>query len=173
MKKPSLNLSSLIIIIFFLISSSYSNEKSIIEGKAVVVDGDTIKINNEIIRFGGIDAPESYYRGKKQFCIKDNNKVFCGNISKEKLKDKIRNNLLICKTELNKDRYKRLIGECFINDESLSVFMVKNGYAFDWPRYSKGKYIKEQEYAKENSLGFWSMKFEYPWIWRKKVRENK
>ena len=84
--------------------------------------------------------------------------------------EKIGSNSLNCKIEKNKDKYKRLIGECFIKYESLSVFMVKNGYAFDWPRYSKGKFAKNQEYAKINKLGFWNMKFEYPWIWRKKVR---
>ena len=134
MKKLNLNLSSLIIIILFFISFSYSDENNITKGKAIVVDGDTIKINGEQIRFGGIDAPESYYRGKKQTCIKDNKKVFCGQISKEKLIEKIRNNSLNCKIEKNKDRYKRLVGECFIKEESLSVFMVRNGYAFDWPR---------------------------------------
>ncbi len=173
MKKLSLNLSSFIIIILFSISFSYSDENNITKGKAIVIDGDTIKIKDEQIRFGGIDAPESYYRGKKQTCIKDNKKVFCGQISKEKLIEKIRNNSLNCKIEKNKDRYKRLVGECFIKEESLSVFMVRNGYAFDWPRYSKGKFAKDQEYAKMNKLGLWNMKFEYPWEWRKKIRKNK
>ena len=80
MKKLSLNLSSLIIIILFSISFSYSEEKNIIEGKAIVVDGDTIKIKGEKIRFGGIDAPESYYKGKKQTCIEDNKKVLRKNL---------------------------------------------------------------------------------------------
>ena len=92
MKKLSLTFSRLIIIFLFFISFSYSDEKNIIEGKAIVVDGDTVKIKTEKIRFGGIDAPESYYKGKKQTCIKDNKKVFCGQISKEKLTEKIGNN---------------------------------------------------------------------------------
>ena len=73
----------------------------------------------------------------------------------------------------NKDIYKRLVGECFIKEESLSVFMVRNGYAFDWPYYSERKFANDQEYAKMNKLGIWNMNFEYPWIWRKKVREKK
>ena len=170
MKKLSLILSSLAIVILFSFSFSYSDEKNIIKGDAIVVDGDTIKIDGKKIRFGGIDAPESYFKGKKQTCIEDNKEVFCGQISKNKLKEKIGSNSLNCKIEKNKDKYKRLIGECFIKDESLSVFMVRNGYAFDWPRYSKGKFAKNQEHAKINKLGFWNMKFEYPWIWRKKVR---
>ncbi len=173
MKKLSLILSRIIIIILFFFSSSYSDEKNIIKGKAIVVDGDTIKIKGEQIRFGGIDAPESYYRGKKQTCIENNKKIFCGQISKDKLIEKIGNNSINCKIEKNKDKYKRSVGECFIKKESLSVFMVRNGYAFDWPYYSKRKFAKDQEYAKINKLGFWNMKFEYPWKWKKKVREKK
>ena len=173
MKKQSLTLSSFIIIILLFISFSYSGEKNITKGKVIVVDGDTIKIKGEQIRFGGIDAPESYYRGKKQICIEDNKKVFCGQISKDKLIEKIGNNSVNCKIEKNKDKYKRSVGECFIKDESLSVFMVRNGYALDWPHYSKGKFANDQEYAKMNKLGIWNMKFEYPWIWKKKVSEKK
>ena len=172
MKKPSLTLNSLILIILFSFSFSYSDEKNIARGKAIVMDGDTIKINGEKIRFGGIDAPESYFMGKKQTCIEDNKEIFCGQISKDKLIEKIGNNSVNCKVE-NKDKYKRSVGECFIKEESLSVFMVKNGYAFDWPYYSKGKFAKDQEYAKLNNFGIWNMKFEYPWIWRKKVRGKK
>ena len=173
MKKLSLTLSSLIIIILISCSFSYSDEKNIINGNTIVVDGDTIKINGKKIRFGGIDAPESYFKGKKQTCVEDNKEVFCGQISKDKLIEKIGTNSVKCKIEKNKDKYKRLIGECFIKRESLSIFMVRNGYAFDWPYYSKGKFAKDQQYAKKNKLGFWNMRFEYPWIWKKKVREKK
>ena len=29
------------------------------------------------------------------------------------------------------------------------------------------KFIKDEEFAKENKLGMWSMKFQYPWDFRK------
>tara|TARA_Y100001936_G_C15641062_1_gene441482 strand:- start:30 stop:545 length:516 start_codon:yes stop_codon:yes gene_type:complete len=171
MRKLNLNLSSVLILILFLISFAHSIENNVTKGQAIVIDGDTIKINNERIRFGGIDAPESYYKGKKQTCVQENKEVFCGQISKNALIKKIGNNSLNCKIEKNKDKYKRLIGECFILDESLSVFMVRNGYAFDWPYYSKGKFAKDQEYAKKNKLGIWNMKFDYPWVWKKKINK--
>ena len=86
--------------------------------------------------------------------------------------EKIGNNSVNCKVE-NIDKFKRLVGECFIKEESLSVFMVRNGYAFDWPYYSKGKFANDQEYAKMHKLGFWNMKFEYPWEWKEKIKKNK
>ena len=133
-----------------------------------VVDGDTIDLNGEKIRFSGIDAPESYYRGKKQFCYLNEEKIDCGNLSKLKLKEKIGANPISCEREKDKDFFGRTVAECFVNDESLSKILVKNGYAFDYPKYSKKKYAEDQEYAKTNKLGLWSMKFEYPWDWRKK-----
>ena len=53
-----------------------------------------------------------------------------------------------------------------LNGESLSSFLVRSGYAFAYRKYSK-KFIKDEEFAKENKLGMWSMEFEYPWDFRK------
>ena len=159
---------SISLIFFFLTYNDVkSQELEIIEGKAIVVDGDTIKINNEKIRFSGIDAPESYYKGRKQFCLTGEEKISCGKLSKIFLIEKIANQKVKCEIEVKTDRYKRKLGECFVKDKSLSRILVKNGYAFDYPRYSKKKYSIEQEYAKKNSLGLWSMKFEFPWDFRK------
>ena len=171
MKKQKLILISFFFF-FSYINFSLSSDQvdNVITGKPKVTDGDTIKINNKNIRFSGIDAPESYFFGKKQSCILNNIKILCGNLSKEKLVEKIGKQIVICKLEKNEDQYSRLIGECFINNESLSVFMVRNGYAFDYPKYSDGKYRKHEIYAKNLSLGLWQMQFEYPWIWRKKNR---
>ena len=170
MKKLSWSLFS-ILILLSLTNLSVSAEKTI-KGKPKVLDGDTIRIGNEKIRFSGIDSPESYYRGKKQTCYLNEKKILCGDIAKTKLKEKIKNNPIICNVEKNKDFFKRFLGECFLNGKSLSKFMVRNGYAFDYKKYSKGKYTKDEKYAKDNKLGFWIMKFEYPWVWRDKVRSN-
>ena len=125
-----------------------------------IVDGDTIVLNGEKIRFSGIDTPEL-----KQTCMKDEQKVFCGMFAKMLLIKKIGNETPKCISE-RKDAYKRTLAECFINGESLSVFLVRSGYAFAYRKYSK-KFIKEEEFAKENKLGMWSMEFEYPWDFRK------
>ena len=44
---------------------------------------------------------------------------------------------------------------------------MKNGYAFAYRKYSN-KFIADEDFAKSNNLGMWSMSFEYPWDWRKK-----
>ena len=125
-----------------------------------VVDGDTIVLNGEKIRFSGIDTPEL-----KQTCMHENEKVFCGKSAKMLLVKKIGNQIPECIRE-GKDVYKRTLAECFVNGESLSAFLVRCGYAFAYRKYSK-KFIKDEEFAKEHKLGMWSMKFQYPWDFRK------
>ena len=124
-----------------------------------VVDGDTIVLYGEKIRFSGIDTPEL-----KQTCLQGDQEVGCGMTAKMLLVKKIGNNTLECISE-GKDAYKRTLAECFVNGKSLSKFLVRNGYAFAYRKYSD-KFIKDEEFAKENKLGMWSMKFQYPWDFR-------
>jgi|TARA_B100001971_G_C18155633_1_gene518376 endonuclease YncB( thermonuclease family) len=139
-----------------------------------IIDGDTIKIDGETIRFSGIDTPETnYYRKYKQVCYLNDKKFYCGEYSKQKLIERVGKNSVTCKREKKKDQYGRTLAECFVNGESLSRYMVKNGFAFDFPKYSKKKFAEDQEYAKKNALGLWIMDFHYPWNWRYKVRNLK
>ena len=125
-----------------------------------IVDGDTIVLNGEKIRFSGIDTPEL-----KQTCMNGDEKVFCGKTAKIILVKKIGKQTPECISE-GKDAYKRTLAECFINGESLSSFLVRSGYAFAYRKYSD-KFIEDEEFAKKNKLGMWSMKFQYPWDFRK------
>jgi|TARA_B110001452_G_scaffold154691_1_gene128682 endonuclease YncB( thermonuclease family) len=124
-----------------------------------VVDGDTIHLNGEKIRFTGIDTPEL-----KQICIKDGVKNSCGVTAKQILVNKIGNKKVECISE-GKDQYKRTLAECFVNNESLSSYLVRSGYAFAYRKYSK-KFVVDEDYAKTNQIGMWSMKFDYPWDYR-------
>ena len=126
-----------------------------------ITDGDTIRINGEKIRFSGIDTPEL-----RQTCLKQGIEVPCGIEAKQILIDKIADNKIVCIRE-GKDQYKRTLAECFVNDESLSSYLVKSGYAFAYRRYSK-KFIADEDFARTNKIGMWSMEFDYPWDWRKK-----
>ena len=161
-------LTSICLIFFFITYLDVKSQEILtIEGNAFVVDGDTIRINGEKIRFSGIDAPESYYKGKEQICFKEDERISCGKLSKAFLIKAISNQKVICQIEAKPDRYKRKLGECFVKQKSLSRILVRNGYAFDYSRYSNRKYAEDQEYAKNNKLGLWDMKFEFPWDFRK------
>jgi endonuclease YncB( thermonuclease family) len=146
-------------IIFFLF---YNQAKS---QELRVMDGDSIQLNGEKIRFKGIDTPEL-----KQTCIKEYNIEPCGLIAKKILIGKIANNKVECTNE-GKDIYKRTLAECFVNNESLSKYLVRSGYAFAYRKYSK-KFILDEDYAKINKLGMWAMTFQYPWVYRKELRKK-
>ena len=145
---------SLIAFLILLIGQNVSSNT------VYVIDGDTIKIGNKKIRFSGIDAPEL-----NQYCFKNGKKILCGVLAKKALVKKIGNKVPKCVIE-GKDIYKRILAECFINEKSLSKFLVRNGYAFAYRKYSK-KFIQDEEVARKNKLGLWSMKFDYPWEFRK------
>ena len=148
------------ILTFFLSNISFAQEKNI-----QVIDGDTIHIGKNKYRFFGIDAPET-----KQICEKDNKKIQCGVIAKNVLKNKIGDKIPECVVK-DKDRYQRLVAECFIGKESLSRFMVREGYAVAYTQYSKD-FIEDEKYAKENKLGIWSMNFQTPSEYRKSLRNK-
>ena len=146
----------LVLITFIIIFSNQSAYSKNVK----VVDGDTIKIGDEKIRFSGIDAPEI-----NQDCIQNGEKISCGKLVKDVLIKKIGDEIPKCTIE-GKDFYKRTLAECFVNNESLSSYLVRNGYAFAYRKYSK-KFIDDENFAKKNKLGLWSMKFKYPWEFRK------
>jgi|TARA_B110000967_G_C18547716_1_gene393797 endonuclease YncB( thermonuclease family) len=130
-------------------------------GFPVITDGDTIKISNNKIRLHGIDAPE-----RNQKCAKNSKEYNCGTVATRALIKKIKKNIVKCIVQENKDRYDRFIGVCFIEKNDLNKWMVRNGYAIAYRRYSKD-YILDEEFAKTNKLGLWSGTFLRPEIWRK------
>ena len=106
-------------------------------------DGDTCKAvykKEKIkIRFSGIDAPEIKQRE--------------GKLSKQYL-----NELLAGKTvnlECNGKSYDRLTCTVFLGAVEINQQMVDKGFAFDSPKYSKGKYQQAMMQAKSAQLGIW------------------
>ena len=153
-KKKVILVISISVLAFFF---TYTDIKS---QDVKITDGDTININGDKIRFSGIDTPEL-----KQTCTKKGIKNSCGLKAKQILIDKIVDNKVKCIKE-GKDRYKRILAECFVNNESLSRYLVRSGYAFAYRKYSK-KFITDEDYARVNKLGMWSMEFEFPWDFRR------
>ena len=153
-KKKAIFLISTFLLVFLLTINDIKSQE------LIIVDGDTIYLDGEKIRFTGIDTPEL-----KQTCSKDGVKNLCGEIAKQILIKKIGNNSIECIRE-GKDRYKRTLAECFVNNKSISSYLVRSGYAFAYRKYSK-KFIIDEDFAKDNKVGMWSMKFEFPWDYRK------
>ena len=146
-------------------------EKIYIKGKATVVDGDTITINNTKIRFSGIDAPESYFYGMTQYCEKPNGKIWaCGKKATAALKKLIGKNEVECSDEGN-DKYGRTLSICYANGVDLQSEMVRSGMAVAYIRYST-RYENEMIEAMTNRAGIWSGDFLDPEDWRRQNRKR-
>ena len=115
---------------------------------------------NNISGFASI-TPE-----KKQKCIKNLQEYNCGKVATNALIQKIDGRQVICKVQNKLDRYKRYIGICFVEKINLNKWLVRNGYAVAYRKYSKN-YIDDEEYAKKKKLGMWSGTFIQPEKWRK------
>ena len=95
-------------------------------------------------------------------------KIIYGEFATNKLKEFIDSEFIIeCKVKVKKDFFGRHLGTCFKNNTNINQWLVENGYAVAFTKYSKD-YIKYEEIAKNNKSGIWSGKFLMPWEWRKK-----
>ena len=154
------------ILILFFFQNIQASE---IIGIPKVVDGDTIHIKSYKIRLEGIDAPEMRQKCKKSYLqiifLNFQKDYYCGQISKKKLIQKIGNEPVKCILS-GKDRYKRYLGKCLKGKINLNRWMVRNGYAIAYRKYSK-LYILDENYAKEEKLGMWKGSFMKPEKWRK------
>lgn len=130
-----------------------------IEGRASVIDGDTIEINGERIRFNGIDAPESWQR-----CKDGKGKEYrCGKEAAFALDEWLAASRPTRCEFVERDRYKRFVGICFRADhQSVAAWLVRNGWALDWPRYSDGEFADAQAEAEASKVGIWRGTFDKP-----------
>ena len=156
----------IIILTLFFFQNVQASE---IIGIPKVVDGDTIHIKSYKIRLEGIDAPEMRQKCKKPFLqimfFNFQKDYDCGLISKKKLIQKIGNKPVKC-ILLGKDRYKRYLAKCLKDSLDLNRWMVRNGYALAYRKYSK-LYILDENFAKQEKLGLWKGTFVKPEKWRK------
>ena len=157
------------IIITFTFFFFQITQASEIEGFPKIVDGDTIYIKSYKIRLEGIDAPEMKQKCKKPFFqvmfFNFEKDYYCGQISKKKLAQIIGNKSVKC-ILLGKDRYKRYLAKCIKDTVNLNRWMVRNGYAVAYRKYSK-QYVLDENFAKEEKLGLWGGSFIKPEKWRK------
>jgi len=135
-----------------------------IAGQASVTDADTIQIHGQAIRLWGIDAPEG-----GQLCQREGKPWRCGQACANSLADHIARQTVTC-VGRGRDRYKRLVAICIVGDEDLANWLVRQGCALDYLRYSKGAYAVQQGEAAAAKRGMWQGPVEAPWDWRQRKR---
>ena len=129
-------------------------------GRASVIDGDTIEIHAERIRLEGVDAPES-----GQSCTDTAGNAWpCGQRAAFALADHIGQKPVHCISS-GKDRYRRSLATCDLSGENLNRWLVANGWAVAYRRYSES-YVSDEAIAQEQKRGIWSGTFIMPWDYR-------
>ena len=101
-------------------------------GTARIIDADTVEIAVEKVRLEGIDAPES-----RQTCKRDGKRYDCGKEATSALRVKIGKASITCKGD-TRDQYDRLIAVCYLDDLDLNRWLVRQGHALAYRRFSNG-----------------------------------
>lgn len=121
-------------------------------GIASVIDGDTIEIHGERIRLNGFDAPE---RGRE--CTDASGAAVRVYQTTSLALDRfIAGRTVIC-TRAGKDNHGRVVATCSVGGTDLGSWMVENGHAWDWPKYSRGRYAPEEARARAGKRGLWGL----------------
>jgi endonuclease YncB( thermonuclease family) len=136
-----------------------------ITGTAKVREGDTVLIGNTRIRLGGIDAPSV-----DQLCLNNSGERWtCGVAARDELIKRADNKVWTCHTR-QIDRRGRQVARCEVDGEDIQKWMVKNGWALSYVRFSHD-YDADEKAAREAKAGMWQGAFIAPWDWR--VRNKK
>ena len=132
-------------------------------GRARVIDGDTLDVGGVRVRLHGIDAPES-----EQRCRAAGERWSCGREATHALAGLIGGKSIACE-ERDRDRYGRVVAVCSIAGIDLNGWMVGEGWAFAYRRYSNA-YIAEESGARAARRGVWRGEVIPPWDWRRGKR---
>lgn len=125
----------------------------VFSGRAMVIDGDTIHVENRRVRLFGIDSPEL-----AQTC----GAVACGEKARAYLLDLIAGRPVSCR-RIDTDIYKRTVATCITwNAHDLSEEMVRAGWAIELRYFSQGRYAVAEREARAAGAGVWSLKFQRP-----------
>ena len=139
----------------FLLSGVVSAD---ISGAALISDGDTITISGMKVRLSGIDTPE-----RDQTCRKAGVTWKCGYEVTETLRGWLATKEVRCLGD-TKDRYGRLIADCFVDGYNVNARLVSEGLALGYRKYSE-KYVPQEGRAKAANRDLWAGEFFAPWDW--------
>jgi endonuclease YncB( thermonuclease family) len=136
-----------------------------LSGVPRIVDGDTLAIGATKVRLEGIDAPET-----DQVCLNANGSHWaCGIDARDRLVAHIAGRDIECLSH-GIDAYRRMLAICYLAGEDLNRWLVQQGWALAYAKYSSA-YRQVEEEARKSQRGLWQGAFIAPWDWRH--RNNK
>lgn len=151
------------VLALFLFAATTVPAAANITGPVRIIDGDTIDIEGQRIRLHGIDAPETF-----QTCVAGGETWPCGRDATTALSDFIGASPVRCDGQ-GTDKYGRTIAACTVRGEDVEAWMVANGWALAYRKYSLD-YVAEEAIAQAAHAGLWRGEFVPPWSWRRGER---
>jgi endonuclease YncB( thermonuclease family) len=137
-----------------------------VTGPPHIVDGDTLTISDTKVRLEGIDAPET-----DQVCLDEHgNRWTCGIEARDRLAAHVDGSEISCAIS-GQDRYGRSLGTCSLGQEDLNGWMVRQGWALAYVRYSS-VYEQAESEARSAMRALWRGAFIAPWDWRHRNRQT-
>lgn len=144
-----------------------------------VVDGDTMRVKldsgkTEIVRFLGIDAPESYARryGYTEYLGREASRFAKELLDRKRVK-------LVCPSSPGglpkRDRYRRILAFVYHENRDVCALLVEQGLArvYRKSRSSRhGELVTLEDAAKEKGLGIWNAAGEKE-FYRRQYRRNR
>jgi endonuclease YncB( thermonuclease family) len=127
------------------------------------VDGDTIEIRGRRIRIYGIDAPES-----AQLCEAERKQYRCGQRAALALSDYLGARTVECRKE-SVDQWQRVVARCAVGTEDVGAYMVREGWAIAYRKYST-EYARLEGEAQAARRRLWAGTFQQPEEWRRQRR---
>jgi len=159
-----MSLSRAALIVLILTISTGGLAAGEVTGRTSVIDGDTIEIHGQRIRLHGIDAPEA-----SQLCETETGEKWrCGQKAALGLQDLLGARPASCEPR-GTDRYGRLIAVCVSNGIEVNGWLVAQGLALAYRKYSRD-YVGQEEEARRDGRGIWAGRFVAPWDWRRGAR---
>lgn len=164
-----------IFILHFFVLSLFSYNKTFFTKEDVeFIDGDTIKVKGNIIRFIGVDTPEvseSIFNGEQ----------YLGKEASFFTKKQILNAKNLYYVEYKKDMYDRILAYVFVDDKLLPIKIIEHGLGYETVSKYKNEYsgidknifMSWDKEILDASLNVGKPNFENPFYWRLKHKKIK
>jgi endonuclease YncB( thermonuclease family) len=149
-------------LVFVAATLAEARADQVLAGVSSVIDGDTIEIHGERIRFLDMDAPET-----RQTCEDGSGVGYrCGQKAALALSDWLGSSTVTCNWA-KRDRYGRILARCSARGKDIGLWMIEQGWAIPYRSCKCETYRDAAAKAREQRRGIWIGAFVEPWVWRR------
>jgi endonuclease YncB( thermonuclease family) len=138
-----------------------------VEGRGSALAGDTLRLNNQVFRLAGVEAPE-----RAQDCVKPGKRRWrCGEQAVSALEAAMRGKTLKCSASGSADAAGRLAATCTSDGKDIAAGLVRGGHVFAKSSMLPGfgSYGSEESEAKRAKAGIWDGEADRPADYRAKA----